>query len=96
MLSRRQKMEHVERMKVELKELEQKITKGAEFLEKEIESPKFTDNFQRVALGIQLSHMQNYASVLKDRIDYDTEKANKKDVCSTSNNYDTLTKECFK
>ena len=71
-------MEHIERMKKELEELEEKIKKGAEFLKKEIENPKFTDNNQRELLEMQLCYMSDYADTLKDRIEYDTNKAQAK------------------
>lgn len=67
-------MEHIERMKKELEELEEKIKKGTEFLKKENENPKFTDNFQRASLEMQLCYMSDYADTLKERIEYDTKK----------------------
>lgn len=68
--------EHIERMELELKELNEKIKKGTEFIEKEIQNPKFTDEAQRIRLAIQMEYMLNYASVLNERIEYDKTKEN--------------------
>lgn len=68
-------MEHVKRMEVELQELENKIEKLTVFLEKEKKEPKFTDEEQRALLELQKGHMEDYASVLKQRIYYDTLKS---------------------
>lgn len=67
---------HIERMELELKELNEKIKKGTEFIEKEIQNPKFTDEAQRIRLAIQMEYMLNYASVLNERIEYDKLKEN--------------------
>lgn len=68
-------MPHIERMRTELEELKEKIKKGEDFLNKEFENPKFTDETQRHGLHMQLMYMQNYADVLEARIEYDEEKA---------------------
>ena len=70
-------MEHIERMRKELQELEAKTEKATEFLEEEIKIHNFTDEIQRIKLASQIEHMLSYASVLKERIAYDTEKINK-------------------
>lgn len=67
-------MEHIKRMEVELKELKEKYEKGVEFLNVEVECPKFTDEIQRQHLYLQLSYMENYIEVLEIRINYDKEK----------------------
>lgn len=67
-------MAHIKRMELELKELNEKIEKGIEFLDKEIEKPNFTDETQRIRLACQIEYMSNYASVLKERIEYDKAK----------------------
>jgi hypothetical protein len=67
-------MTHIERMELELKELNEKIEKGCKFLEKEIEKPNFTDEIQRIKLACQIEYMSNYASILKERIEYDKAK----------------------
>lgn len=69
-----QAMTHIERMEMELKELNEKIEKGTVFLEKEIKEPKFTDEIQRVKLACQIEHMTAYANVLLERIKYDKNK----------------------
>lgn len=70
-------MEHIERMKVELQELEEKIEKLEIFLEKEEQEPKFTDEIQRILLVNQKECMKSYARILKHRINYDTLKVQK-------------------
>lgn len=67
-------MKHIKRMEEELKELETKIKKATEFLEKEIKTHSFTVEVQRIKLACQIEHMQSYASVLKERIAYDTKR----------------------
>lgn len=67
-------MGHIERMQIELEELQEKIMKANEFVKKEIEQPKFTDEKQRIALCCQISYMSCYATVLQERIDYDKKK----------------------
>ena len=72
---------HIIRMKIELEELQEKIKKGKDFLNKEKnkkESEKILDNNQRVNLAYQLMQMDGYARILKKRIKYDTEIKNKK------------------
>lgn len=68
-------MEHIKRMKVELQELEDKIEKLRIFLDKETKEHKFTDEEQRTLLELQKGHMESYASILRQRIYYDTLKA---------------------
>ena len=70
-------MEHIERMKVELKELEDKIEKLDSFLEKEKVNPKLTDEIQRILLENQKENMKSYARILKHRINYDILKQEK-------------------
>lgn len=91
-------MEHIKRMEVELQELENKIEKLTVFLEKESEKPKYTDDIQRILLENQKEHMKSYARILKQRIYYDISQAHGEieTPCSTSENYDTVAKECFK
>lgn len=67
-------MTHIERMELELKELNERIGKGTEFLDKEIEKPNFTDETQRIMLACQIKYMEDYALVLKERIEYDKQK----------------------
>lgn len=67
-------MPHIERMKSESRELEEKIQNGTKFLNSENECPKFTNETQRQLLAIQLSYMVNYAETLKARIKYDENK----------------------
>ena len=71
-------MEHIKRMEVEYKELEEKGLKLQTFLEKEMESPKFTNEKQRQLLFLQLSHMWNYKAVLEERIKNDKELSRNK------------------
>lgn len=68
--------QHIEKMELELKELNEKIEKNLKFLDKEIQNPKFTDEAQRIRLAIQMEYMLNYASVLNERIEYDKTKEN--------------------
>lgn len=69
-------MEHIERMKKELLELEERFEKLNDFLESQIENPESKiDEVQKIYLGMQLTHMNSYIEVLKMRIEYDTEKA---------------------
>ena len=70
-------MEHIKRMEKEVEDLIQKAEKLHDFLEEELKNPKFTDDIQRIYLGIRVSHMVNYVEVLKSRIEYDTEKLKK-------------------
>ncbi len=64
-------MTHIERMELELKELNEKIEKATKFLEEEIENPNKTNEIQRIKLACQIEHMISYAYTLKERIDYD-------------------------
>lgn len=71
--------EHIERMKIELEELQEKIKKGKDFLYKEKdkkESEKILDDNQRINLATQLMYMDSYAECLKKRIEYDKTKEN--------------------
>lgn len=61
----------IEKMEIELIVLNEKIKKATEFLEKEIETPKTTNEIQRIKLACQIEYMLNYASILKERIEYD-------------------------
>ena len=70
-------MEHIERMKTELKELSEKIEKLVAFLGKELVEPKFTDETQRTSLRCQLEYMKNYQRILEERIKYDSLKIQK-------------------
>ncbi|MGL6025323.1 MAG: crAss001_48 related protein [Cetobacterium sp.] len=67
-------MRYIERMEKELNELKIKIQDGMKFYYKELESPTVTNEVQRASLILQLTHMQNYAMVLYDRIEYDRNK----------------------
>ncbi|MGL4998556.1 MAG: crAss001_48 related protein [Cetobacterium sp.] len=62
-------MEHLERMKIEYKELNEKIEKLSIFLEKEFKSKDKTCEKQRVLLALQLQAMYNYLEVLGERIE---------------------------
>lgn len=68
--------QHIEKMELELKELNEKIEKNLKFLDKEIQDPKITDEVQRIRLAIQMEYMLHYASVLNERIEYDKTKEN--------------------
>ncbi len=70
-------MEHIKRMEVELSELNEKIEKLEEFWDAELKNPKYTNETQRLLLGIQHHNMLGYREALKQRITYDTEKTNK-------------------
>lgn len=85
--------EHIEKMELELKELDEKIQKGREFLEKEIQNPKFTDEVQRIRLAIQMEYMLNYACVLNERIEYDKSKENDSSDYRTTTS-DKYAKDC--
>lgn len=67
-------MTHIERMELELRELDEKITKGQEFLTRETLRPKFLNSAQMMLLDKQLYHMIQYKEILEDRIKYDSEK----------------------
>lgn len=73
--------EYIIRMQIELEELQEKIKKEKDFLNKEKnkkESEKILDDNQRVNLAYQLMQMDGYARTLEERIKYDTELKNKK------------------
>lgn len=89
-------MEHIHRMEQELEELIEKIGKISNFLKKVDEKQITIDEIQEILLVNQKEHMKSYARILKHRIQYDTLKAQKDKSCSTSENYDTVTQECFK
>lgn len=76
-LKKESKLNHIERMDLELEELNDKIVKGQQFLDKEYENPKFTDEVQRYSLEEQLKHMRGYRENLKGRISYDFLKQHK-------------------
>ena len=67
-------MDYLERMKIELGMLETNIEQSTRFLKKEIVIPRFTDEVQRIKLACQIEYMSNYASILKERIEYDKAK----------------------
>lgn len=69
-------MEHIKRMETELAELRERIFKASDFLRKETNKPKYTDEKQRMRLAIQIEHMTNYAKILGMRIDYDNSNTN--------------------
>lgn len=73
-LKKESKLNHIERMELELEELSEKIDKGQEFLYKENKEPKFTDEIQRFFLKEQLQCMVGYRETLRDRIKYDLSK----------------------
>lgn len=64
-------MNHIERMELELSDLNEKIEKADLFLTKEIDEPNKLNDAQKIMLGIQISYMIDYASILKERINYD-------------------------
>lgn len=76
-LKKELELNHIERMELELEELSEKIEKGQQFLDKEYENPKFTDEVQRYSLEEQLKHMRGYKEYLKGRISYDFLKQHK-------------------
>ncbi len=61
-------------MITELNELDLKLYKGKEFLNSEKRCSKFLDETQLINLAIQIEHMERYAEVLQERINYDSEK----------------------
>jgi len=63
-------VDYIERMEVELRELQEKIEKGGKFYFKEFENPKFLDKYQIRDLGQQIEHMKLYETDLKCRIAY--------------------------
>lgn len=67
-------MTHIERMELELEELNEKIKKATKFVENEIKNPNFTDEVQRIKLSCQIEYMLNYALILRERIKYDKQK----------------------
>ena len=67
-------MKHIERLRKELEELQDKINNLETFLECEILKPNFTDEIQRIKLSCQLEYMLNYAQILQERIAYDSNK----------------------
>ncbi|MGL6024784.1 MAG: crAss001_48 related protein [Cetobacterium sp.] len=67
-------MTHIERMELELNELNEKIEKGSSFLKNENSKPKFLNSAQIMLLDKQLYHMVQYSETLKDRIEYDSNK----------------------
>lgn len=62
---------HIERMEDELQALETKLDNLCTFLEKEMEEPQYTNEYQRQLLAIQMSHMIGYYNTLLARIDND-------------------------
>lgn len=76
-LKKESKLNHIERMDLELEELNDKIVKGQDFLDKEKKEPKFTDETQRFFLSEQLICMVGYRETLRDRIKYDLSKQHK-------------------
>lgn len=67
-------MDHIVRMEKELEELKERANKLSDFLDSEVENKKFTDEEQRIYMGIQLSHMNSYINILELRIENDKEK----------------------
>ena len=65
-------MDYLDKMQLELYELENRIEKLESFLETEsiVITPK-TNEYQRRLMYIQLEHMKNYAKILEDRIRYE-------------------------
>lgn len=76
-LKKESKLNYIERMELELSELSEKIKKAQQFLDKEYENPKFTDEVQRYSLEEQLKHTRGYKEYLKGRISYDFLKQHK-------------------
>lgn len=69
-------MEHIKRMEQEFEELREKGCKLEEFLEKETNTPKLTNEKQRSLLLLQLYNMNNYCEILSERIVYEKELNN--------------------
>lgn len=65
---------HIERMEEEEQELTVKIKKLTDFLDKEMEEPKYTNEYQRQLMAIQRQHMIDYYNVLSLRISNDKMK----------------------
>lgn len=87
-------MEYIKRMEEELEQLETRIDKLNVFLNKEIDQSEKTTELERIKMALQLHHMKDYYTVLKDRIGLSKEKERKS--CSTSSNYDEVVEDCFK
>lgn len=64
-------MDYLERMKEELKELDEKIDKLTKFLTKEIKKNELTDEAQRTMMHVQRMYMIDYSEALKARIKYE-------------------------
>ncbi|MGL4999554.1 MAG: crAss001_48 related protein [Cetobacterium sp.] len=65
---------HIERMELELTELNKKYDGLTAFLNAELVYPKLTDSTQREYLVTQWKLMSEYVDILKKRIAYDSEK----------------------
>lgn len=66
---------HVDRMKFELAELNERIAKATHALY----TPDLMDSFEREQLSKQLEHMRDYAETLHGRIAYSCSEAMSKD-----------------
>lgn len=64
----------IKKLKLELSDLEAKITRLEQQLSKETQNPTCTDEIQRRFLALQLGYMKCYADVLDNRVCYDTIK----------------------
>lgn len=67
-------MDYIQRMKVELEDLSEKIVKAENFLTIESLSPEKTNEKQRVLLHKQLVFQKGYYEILKERIQYEEAK----------------------
>ena len=68
---------HVDRMKFELEELNERIVKATRALY----TPDLMNSFEREQLSKQLEHMRDYANTLYDRIAYSCPEINNEDAC---------------
>jgi predicted RNase H-like nuclease (RuvC/YqgF family) len=59
---------NIEKMRDELEELQDKVNDLNEFLEKEMERPKLTNESERVLIALQVSYMEHYRYFLERRI----------------------------
>lgn len=68
---------HVDRMKFELAELNERIVKATRALY----TPDLMNSFERGQLSKQLEYMRDYANTLYDRIAYSCPEINNEDAC---------------
>lgn len=77
---------HVDRMKFELAELNERIVKATRALY----TPDLMNSFEREQLSKQLEHMRDYANTLYDRIAYSCPEINNEDACKKDVTGDSL------